>query len=251
MSKTSITEHEIQSLANFIESMRLEEVRDLPGEFHYPSLPLCVIDAVFSIGVRYISTWNTVNRFCDRQGWNIGSAKNRTTGERSVSDLLKCFSGLSPDVAAKTLFGNRQRAYPSKSAPCKAEAVRRFAKALREATIHDFPDLTAERLAKAEGTIRTIPGQRSGISFDYFLMLAGNEQLIKPDRQVKSFIGKALSLDPKKIKDDHARTLLQGAVQALNKRGATWSPRRLDYAIWDKERRSDKRRGGICPSKSA
>ncbi len=33
--------------------------------YSYYSLPLCVIDAVFSIGVRYSSTEATVRRFCD------------------------------------------------------------------------------------------------------------------------------------------------------------------------------------------
>lgn len=34
-------------------------------EYGYHNLPLCIIDAVFSIGVRYISTENTVKRYCD------------------------------------------------------------------------------------------------------------------------------------------------------------------------------------------
>ena len=37
--------------------------------YEYTSLPLCVIDAVFSIGVRYESTENTVRDFCVRHHW--------------------------------------------------------------------------------------------------------------------------------------------------------------------------------------
>ncbi len=34
-------------------------------EYGYHNLPLCIIDAIFSIGVNYASTENTVKRFCD------------------------------------------------------------------------------------------------------------------------------------------------------------------------------------------
>lgn len=238
MSKTSKTEHEIQSLTEYIESIGLEPI-DLPEEFYYPSLPLCIIDSVFSIGVRYASTQKTVKRFCESQDWNIGPTENRTMGEKSISDLLECFSGLSSDAAAKTLFGNRQRT-SAISGILKAEAVQLFAKALLEAGIQDFPDLTSEHIAKAKATILTIRGQKSGISFDYFLMLAGDDNLIKPDRRVKNFIAKALGIAQNEVKDDQARILVQDAVKSLNKRGKSWSARRLDYAIWDKERTSGK-----------
>ena len=41
---------------------------ELPDEYFYPSLPLCVIDAVFSIGVRYeavrraVAAWRAVHQ---------------------------------------------------------------------------------------------------------------------------------------------------------------------------------------------
>ena len=37
----------------------------LDQAYFYQSLPLCVIDAVYSIGVRYSSTEYTVQRFCE------------------------------------------------------------------------------------------------------------------------------------------------------------------------------------------
>ncbi len=93
---------------------------------------------------------------------------------------MECFSGLAPEDAADALFGNRQRT-STRSGILKAEAVRRFALALRDAGIDEFPDLDDDRLAKAEAIARTIPGQRSGISFDYFRMLAGDDSLSIPE----------------------------------------------------------------------
>lgn len=205
---------------------------DLPDEFHYASLPLCVIDAVFSIGVTYTSTQATVARFADRQGWALGPVPDRETGEHPIRDLITILSGVSPQEAAETLFGNRQRT-SSRSGILKAEAVGRFARVLLDHGIDDFPDATAERLAQAEPHIKQIPGQRSGISFDYFRMLAGDEGFIKPDRMVLRYIAKAISVDDKTITPDLARLVLPMVTETLNlANGFRWSNRTLDYAVW-------------------
>lgn len=221
---------DIRMLADFIINTGLQPV-PLPREFFYASLPLCVIDAVFSIGVTYTSTRNTVIRFAERQGWALGPVEERHHGEKTVGEFLACYAGLSPDEAADQLFGNRQRT-SSRSGILKAEATRRFAIALQDAGIEDFADLSDERLAAAEPKVREIPGQKSGISFDYFRMLAGDDTLIKPDRMVQRFIARAIEEAPEKVGPDRARELLQGAVAELNARGAAWSPRGLDYVVW-------------------
>jgi hypothetical protein len=100
------------------------------------------------------------------------------------------------------------------------------------AGIEDFANLTDERLTMAETIIRQIPGQKSGISFDYFRMLAGDDNLIKPDRMVQRFIARAIGEAPDKVGPDRARGLLQGVVPELNARGSTWSPRTLDHEVW-------------------
>ena len=208
----------------------------LPAEFFYASLPLCVIDAVFSIGVTYTSTRNTVVRFCEHQGWtkSPGLDAPRAEGEHTISGFLTLFDGLTPDQMAEKLFGNRQRT-SSRSGILKAEAVRRFAVALKETGIDDFCDLAEERLTAAETSVRWIPGQKSGISFDYFRMLAGDDNLIKPDRMVQRYIARALGEAPQYVSPDKARKLLQGATLVLVQHGQDWSPRRLDHSIWKTE----------------
>ena len=48
-----VEKREIDQLVDFCKNtLTLEDVK-LGDEFYYQSLPLCVIDAVFSIGVRY------------------------------------------------------------------------------------------------------------------------------------------------------------------------------------------------------
>nr|WP_306265449.1 hypothetical protein [Pararhizobium sp. IMCC3301] len=228
-------EEQAQRLADYIIAIDLEPV-PLPPEYFYASLPLCVIDAVFSIGVSYTSTRNTVVRYCKRQNWTRTLAPDapRARGERTIVEFLALFDGLAPDQMADELFGNRQRT-STRSGILKAEAVQRFASALKEFGIDDFEDMTGDRPAAAEKLVRGIPGQGSGISFDYFRMLAGDDNLIKPDRMVQRLIARAIDVKPDQVTPDLARTILKGAIPVLAERGAGWSPRQLDYAIWERE----------------
>ncbi len=61
---TGTANRPFENLADYIEATGLEPL-PLPSEFYYPSLPLCIIDAVYSIGVTYTSTRKTVIRFCE------------------------------------------------------------------------------------------------------------------------------------------------------------------------------------------
>jgi hypothetical protein len=225
-------DQQAQKLADYMTETGLELI-ELSPEYYYASLPLCIIDAVFSIGVTYTSTRNTVIRFCERQGWTrtLEPKTERNRGEHTIGEFLGLFEGLTQDQMADDLFGNRQRT-SSRSGIPKAEAVRRFAEALRKVGIDDFVDLASDRLAAAENLVREIPGQKSGISFDYFQMLAGDDNLIKPDRMVQRYIGKAIDLKPEQVTPDRARELLIGAIKILEAKGTVWSPRQLDYTIW-------------------
>lgn len=59
-----------KELLNFVSQCKTKlDVSSLTQEeeYGYHNLPLCIIDAIFSIGVNYTSTsfGNTVKRFCD------------------------------------------------------------------------------------------------------------------------------------------------------------------------------------------
>lgn len=223
-------------LVEHIEAAGLVRV-DLPREYSYSSLPLCVVDAVFSIGVRYTSVTATIDRFCTNLGWRVTSEPRapRERGEHTIAHFLALSEGLSPEQAAEDLFGNRQRT-SSRSGILKAQAVRLFASALFEAGIDDFGNLNDTSLLLAEASILGIPGQGSGISFDYFRMLAGDDDLIKPDRMVQRFVCAAADLKATTPTPRQTAILVRLAARELARRGQDWSPRRLDYAIWVRER---------------
>src|SRR5580698_4671667 len=146
--------------------------------YEYASVPLCVIDSVFSIGVRYESTERTVTDFCARYGWQRdgrGKTKEHTTSE--FLRILEPYENRWEEVA-NTVFRNRQRT-STRSGILKVEATYRFAKGLQ----HDL-----------QRAIKSIPGQGSGLSYAYFLMLAGNENGVKADRMVTRFVADALGV---------------------------------------------------------
>jgi len=104
--------------------------------YEYASVPLCVIDAVFSIGVRYESTERTVTEFCARYHWQRdgrGREKEHTTSE--FLKLLQPYENRCENMA-DDVFRNRQRT-STRSGILKAEATFRFAKALHQRAAAD------------------------------------------------------------------------------------------------------------------
>jgi len=218
-------------LANYIEQTELK-IPKLADEYRYASLPLCVVDAVFSIGVRYTSTQKVVSNLCEYAGWTrfFASREARGAGEYGIGDLNSMFDKFGAEGMAESVFQNRQRT-SSRSGILKAEAVLLYCRTLIKAGINDFPDLDVERREYAEAIILGLPGQSSGIAFDYFMMLAGDDNLIKPDRMVQRYVAHALDLDSVP-QPRQAAILVRLAAKELRTRGQLWTPLSLDNAIW-------------------
>ncbi len=174
----------------------------LSDEDYYASLPLCVIDAVFSIGVRYEGTRRVVSNWCDAQTPHWTRIDNSRSPERArhgrtISDFLHVARAKVRTYWRIFLFNkNRQRTSARGRSILKAEAVRQFASILLSHGIETFSDLNDEqRVQAAKDEILQIPGQRSGLSFDYFLMLSGSDETVKPDRMICRFVAHALGVD--------------------------------------------------------
>lgn len=217
----------------------------LGPEYSYPSLPLCVIDAVFSIGVRYRNAQKAVEswRFAQEPCWpkNSPSAEGRQT----IGDFIQVTEGWSGEVLAQKYFGGNRQRTSTRSGILKADAVVRFARALHEAGIEDFPDIRdASRVQRASDAVRLIPGQRSGLSFDYFLMLAGDVSYVKPDRMLCRFVAEAAGRQD--IPPDLARDAVVAACRELACEFPNLSPRLLDHLIWSYQREQRRLIAGQC-----
>lgn len=200
-------------------------------EYLYHNLPLCIIDAVFSIGVRYTSTENTVKRICDY--FNITRLREKelapTSEQLSVSAFLQLHKGLNLPEMAEKVYQNKQRTF-TRNGILKAEAVYHFAKVVQSfgaEYLQDVDRILGNELLECE--IAKIPGQSSGLSTRYFYMLAGDENFIKPDRMIRRFIYSAIQ---RELSFDECQNLLVAAHAELVEEYPLLTPRSLDHLIW-------------------
>lgn len=226
-------EYEIRKLTDYCEQvLNLREAK-LSPEYFYQSLPLCVIDSVFSLGVNYEGTRRTVMRYCDYYGLQrIREDKDYLPlkdKQESIELFVEKMQSFGVEKFTQEIFDNRQRT-STKSGILKSEAVLKFATVLRKFGVNYFQDIpriiSDERF---EREIMNIPGQTTGLSLRYFFMLAGSDEFIKPDRMILRFLEDTLN---RCISPGEAQKLVTKAVFNLRPSYPTLTPRLLDNEIW-------------------
>ena len=204
----------------------------LPSEYSYGSVPLCIVDSVFSIQSRYPTTQATVRRWAAYANWPL--LKGSLTDEHTVSDFLEKMAGLDAENLASNIFQNRQRT-SSTSGILKSQAVREFAEALVQEKLERFSDFEdRSRLGRAETLIRKIKGQGSGVTWKYFLMMAGGDEFIKPDTWICRYVARVTSRV--RVDAPEAEALLLAAIAIIKTLRPEITPRQIDHAIWNSER---------------
>lgn len=229
---------DIERLVAYIRRV-LTDLNSPPSDaaYGYASVPLCAIDAVFSIGVRYESTERTVTDFCSRYRWQR-DGRGRTP-ERTISDLLQILEPYENrwEQMADSVFRNRQRT-STRSGILKAEATYRFAETLQQFGVETFTDVLTSGLRNdLRQAIKAIPGQGSGLSYAYFLVLAGNQDGVKADRMVTRFVANALGV--RHVAPELAEELVRKASGILRPDYPTLVPSSLDNKIWKFQRSQD------------
>jgi hypothetical protein len=202
--------------------------------YEYAALPLCVIDSVFSIGVRYESTRRTVDQWCVKYRW--GKNWKGIGGERTINEFLEILQPYENhwEDMANNVFRNRQRTSTT-SGILKAEAVFRFSVILQRFGIQTFADALSEGLRDDFSyAIKAIPGQKSGLSLKYFLILAGHDDCVKADRMVTRFVANALGVQDVPL--TLAEQLVKEASLSLRSEFPKLVPRVLDNKIWEYQR---------------
>jgi hypothetical protein len=211
----------------------------LSEEYYYNSLPLCVIDAIFSIGMRYSKTRKVVIDFCNK----IKIERLRQYGESyplidnqfSIEALLSLYNKFDIQEITNNFFSCRNRT-SSKHGILKSEAVFNFASVIKKHGVNYFQDmhLIIEN-EKFEYDIKQIPGQGSGLSLSYFYMLSGEENFIKADRMIIRFIESAIQ---RKVTKEESLSLIAGAHDILKADFSNLTIRMLDHEIWKFQRQS-------------
>ena len=192
----------------------------------YPdSLALAVIDAIWSVGIRYTTTRGVVTRYTAYR--RLAGADAATDG---LTELLGVYDLLGGTDAVIDHFGTRHRVSTRPGAALKGEAVHQAATALHTLGIDTAAQFRTSQDTglglRAEAAWKAVPGQGSGISWRYLRMLLGIAD-VKPDRMVKRFITSALGPDEQPLSDDQVVDLVKATAAHHGV-----DPRALDHEIW-------------------
>lgn len=205
-----------------------------PNLTFYKSLPICIVDAVFSIGVNYASVEKATNSFLTYFGLSI--PREAACGpEYSISDFIRHMESFpSFEIAAAQGFRNRQRT-SSVNGILKAEACYAVAKVFHAHGIETLADFRGcANKSALDADILKVKGQSSGIMLKYLYMLVGDADEVKPDRHMINFVRKVFP-DITMAAKDHPEVaaVIKQAVAILLPKYPTLTPRFLDYLIWD------------------
>lgn len=226
--------HDYQKVAALCEA-KLDLAHVAAGDDSYQSLPLCVIDTVFSIGARYTSTKNTVGRFCTYFGLKCFSPNKRPPVEEqfSITEFIQCYETRGIRFLAQNVYQNTQRT-SARGGILKAEAVLRWTQVLQQYNVdyfQDFDSLIGN--PDIEAAIQQIPGHGSGVSLRYFYILTGSTDYVKPDRMILRFIQVATG---RWVSVCEAETIIVQACHILQQEHPPLKPAVLDNLIWRYQR---------------
>lgn len=214
--------------------LRLLDLADTEeAAYNYASLVACVIEAIYSINADFCHTRRVLDRYSEYFGVPRTIIARGAVPEETVAEMLPRMEALGAELLRRDVFGNSQWT-STRSGIRKAEAVLRALRILQARNIQTMRQLVEyPKRDELALDFRSIPGQGSGISFAYLLMLAGELDMVKPDRMVGRFVSRAVD---RNVKQEESQRLVREAARALRVYVPDMSARRLDYLIWQWER---------------
>jgi hypothetical protein len=194
------------------------------------SLALCIIDAVLSGQEARRSVSWTVERYRRYRAAQDGDAELD-----GAAELIATFEELAGPIGWAHAIGNFHRLDLQPGLLLKAELIYAAAVALNARGVTSTADLEKAladpiRSAELAAPWREVPGLKHGSSWGYAKMLAGLPAG-KPDRQVRHFVERALTVQFNSLTADRVAHLLAEAADASN-----ISEPLLSFAIWNSQR---------------
>ncbi len=215
--------HDIFNVVPQEEFAKYEQIIN-DGLYNDVSLVLSVINSIFSISARYESTIKVVNRFAKYVG--IDRAKD----EYTTSDFIKQFANVDSEILATDIFKNRQRT-SARNGILKAEAVKQVIKVLNNNNIETQKDLLhGEYIDMVEMQIRRVKGQGSGVTFEYLMMNAGDDNRFKPDRHIYTFFEDYLNYGS--LTEERLREVFFKELEKVKTKYSYFTARSFDSLIW-------------------
>jgi hypothetical protein len=194
-----------------------------PGPFGYPhALALCIIDAIYVTGARHLTVEKVIERY---RGYRAAQGGDADTD--GAPELLANVEELGGAQRWASEIGNRRPTSTAKGAPLRSVALTEVAQALVGLGIRTTEDLRAvaeddELCAPAKAAWCAVPGQRSGFTWSYLVMLA-QQPGATADQSVAGYVHRVLGV----VNSDAVAALLQAVSQ-----DAGWDAAALHHAIW-------------------
>ncbi len=200
-----------------------------PGRWHipagYPALAPCVLDSIYSTGNRYTSVVRMLGSYRA-----LRATEGADGSTDSPSDLVAAGERWGGAAGFAERTGYRWRAWSNQSAPLKAAVALEAAALLDAHGLHTVDDVRraltdpdAQERSEVKRQWLRLPGQRSGITWGYFLMLAGVPG-VKADRMVVRYTRNALG---RTVSSTEAAALVGALADQLGVSRTV-----LDHAIW-------------------
>ena len=202
---------------------------DLTGSesYDYRSLPVCLIDCVYSLRARYETvTIPIVNRYASAY---MDGNKNGT--EDTVSQFLQHVQELGgPQAFADKIAKNHQKLGGKASIPKELVCFKlaQYLSYLHIETLEDFQNFQSQELL--EIVIRSVKGLGDA-GVNYLFMLAGDANRCKPDVHIHRCVEDACGVP---LSNEDCQRLFTDAVSVLKEQYPALTVRRLDGIIWRK-----------------
>ena len=191
----------------------------------YKSLPICLIDCVYSLRSQYNSVTVPIVKRYAQTFLNGDPFSADDTISRFLENVQKCggVKAFGKDILkSKNKLGGKV-AIPKENIVCK---IAEYLKALKIETIQDFKFFECQELLSV--VLYGVKGMNNA-GVNYLFMLAGDSNRCKPDVHIHHAIKDACGQD---VSDDECQELFVGAVEILKKKYPSLSVRQLDGIIW-------------------
>lgn len=215
-----MTNEEIQIFSNYCEKTFDFDVLGLPN--NYKSLPMCIIDDVFSLQANYDVVVKRVTEWYARDFLN----GDRYAQGHTLSEFMNNVdaSPNTQDFTDKHLGRNNKSCNRLKIELCY-ELARKL-KCLGIETLEDFrsyeyPDVI-------EIMIRSVKGL-SDQAVNYLFMLAGDSSRVKVDTHINKCVVEVFG---RTLSNNETQDLFTRAVKLLNEKHPKLTVSRLDNIIW-------------------
>lgn len=193
--------------------------------YRYASLPVCIIDCVYSLRAPYYSvTLPIVDRYANRY---MGGDRY-APGDTLTAFLRQIDVSGGPRAFADSVLKNRQKLGGKRSIPKEnvCYQLARYLRYLHIDTLEDFRNYECPELLDI--VIRSVNGLGNA-GTNYLFMLAGDENRCKPDVHIHRCICDSCGED---VSDEECQTILTEAVSILRGTYPSLTVRQLDSIIW-------------------